>query len=134
MAIIKWTDELSVHIHEIDDQHKKLIDLINKLHEAMLQKQGKQVTSQIIDELAAYTVYHFQTEETYMQKFKYPAFLKHKKEHEGFVTSVENFQKDFEAGKLGLSLEIMTFLKDWVTKHIKGTDMQYSATFKENGI
>ena len=131
---MKWSDELSVKITEIDTQHQRLIDLINNLHDAMLAKQGKQIVSQIIDELAAYTVYHFQTEEKYMQKFAYPKFLAHKKEHESFVTKVESFQKDYEAGKLGLSLEIMSFLRDWVTNHIKGTDMQYIDTFKNNGL
>jgi len=134
MSIMKWSDDLSVQVAEIDQQHQRLIDLINKLHEAMLAKQGKQVVSQIIDELAAYTVYHFQAEEKYMQQFKYTSYLAHKKEHEGFVQEVEKFQKDFDAGKLGLSLEIMNFLRDWVTNHIKGTDKRYSAVFKENGL
>lgn len=134
MSIMKWSDDLSVQVAEIDQQHHRLVDLINKLHDAMLAKQGKQIVSEIIDELAAYTVYHFQAEEKYMQQFKYPHYLAHKKEHGGFVQEVEKFQKDFDSGKLGLSLEIMTFLRDWVTKHIKGTDKQYSALFKENGL
>lgn len=134
MPIMKWSEDLSVQVKEIDLQHQRLIELINKLHEAMLAKQGKQIVSQIIDELAAYTVYHFQNEEKYMLQFKYGGYQEHKKEHEGFVKEVDRFQKDYEAGKLGLSLEIMAFLRDWVTKHIKGTDKQYSATFKQNGL
>ena len=134
MSIMKWSDDLSVQVSEIDQQHQRLIELINKLHEAMLAKQGKQIVSQILDELAAYTVYHFQAEEKYMQQFKYPAYLGHKKEHEGFVHEVEKFQKDYETGKLGLSLEIMAFLRDWVTNHIKGTDKQYTTTFKQHGL
>lgn len=131
---MKWSDDLSVQVDEIDGQHKKLIDLINKLHDAMLTKQGKQIVSQIIDELAAYTVYHFQTEEKYMLQFKYPALTRHKKEHDNFVNTVDTFHKDYEAGKLGLSIEIMTFLRDWVSNHIKGTDQQYITTFKQNGL
>jgi hemerythrin len=134
MSIMKWSDDLSVQVAEIDQQHQRLVALINKLHDAMLAKQGKQVSSEIIDELAAYTVYHFQAEEKYMQQFKYTKYVEHKKEHSGFVQEVEQFQKDFDSGKLGLSLEIMTFLRDWVTKHIKGTDKQYSAVFKANGL
>jgi hemerythrin len=134
MSIMKWSDDLSVQVKEIDQQHHRLIDLINNLHEAMLAKQGKQVVSKIIDELAAYTVYHFQAEEKYMQQFKYVSYSTHKRQHEGFVQEVEKFQKEFEAGKLGLSLEIMTFLRDWVTNHIKGTDKQYTTLFKENGL
>ncbi|HWQ66071.1 MAG TPA: bacteriohemerythrin, partial [Methanospirillum sp.] len=134
MVIMKWSDDLSVQITEIDQQHQKLIGLINTLHEAMLQKQTKQVISKTIDELAAYTVYHFQNEENYLEQFKYPGLMVHRREHEAFVTKVNAFQKDYEAGKLGLSMEIMSFLQEWVTNHIKGTDKKYVETFHKNGI
>ncbi|HWQ66923.1 MAG TPA: bacteriohemerythrin [Methanospirillum sp.] len=131
---MKWSDDLSLTINEIDSQHQRLIELINILHEAMLSKQGKEGVAQIIDELAAYTVYHFKTEEDYMQKFKYAGYYSHKREHEMFVEKVDTFQKAFDSGKLGLSLEVMNFLRDWVTNHIKGTDKQYSETFHKNGL
>ncbi len=131
---MKWSDDLSVQVSEIDGQHKNLIDLINTLHDAMLAKQGKQALSGIIDELAAYSVYHFKTEEKYMQNFKFTGYPAHKKEHEGFITKVDKFQNDFDEGKLGLSIEVMTFLRDWVVKHIKETDKMYVALFKENGL
>lgn len=134
MPLMKWSDDLSVQVKEIDQQHKRLIDLINKLHEAMINKQAKQVISKIIDELAAYTVYHFQTEEKYMEQFKYKGIVSHKNEHEMFVKKVDSFQKDYDAGKLGLSLEVMTFLQNWVSNHIKVVDKKYSETFKENGL
>ena len=134
MALMEWTDDLSVSVKEIDEQHKKLIGLINSLHAAMLAKQGKQVLEKTIEELAAYTVYHFKTEENYMQKFAYPQYYFHKKEHDAFVKKVGDFQADFSSGKLGLSVEIMNFQKDWVTNHIKGTDKGYSATFHKNGL
>ncbi len=134
MAIMKWSDNLSVQVKEIDQQHQKLIELINNLHEAMLQKQTKQVISKILDELAAYTVYHFKNEERYMEQFKYSGLVSHKIEHESFVNKVEEFQKNYEAGKLGLSMEIMAFLKDWVSNHIMGTDKKYSETFHQNGL
>lgn len=134
MPIMKWSEELSVGIGEIDNQHKRLIELINSLHDAMLAKQGKQAISGILDELAAYTVYHFQNEEKYMEKFGYPGYQVHKHEHEGFVLKVGSFQKDYNDGKLGLSIEIMNFLRDWVSNHIKGTDKKYSKTFQDNGL
>lgn len=134
MVLMQWSDELSVAVREIDGQHQKLVELINTLHAAMLAKQGKQVLEKTLDELAAYTVYHFQTEEKYMQKFAYPSYFSHKKEHDAFVKKVSDFQKEFNSGKLGLSLEIMNFLKDWVTNHIKGTDKRYSDLFHKNGL
>jgi hemerythrin len=129
-----WTDELSVSVTEIDDQHKKLIELINRLHDAMKAGQGKEVLESTLQELAAYTVYHFQAEEQYMEEFKYPRYSSHKVEHDAFVKKVTDLQKDFAEGRLGLTLDLMKFLKDWVNNHIKATDKQYSALFNKSGL
>jgi hemerythrin len=134
MPLMTWNDDLSVKVKEIDDQHKKLIGLVNNLHDAMKSGQGKLVLEPTLQELASYTVYHFQTEEKYMQKFNYPGYLAHKMKHDAFVKKVSDFQKDYHAGRLGLSLDLMNFLKEWVTTHIMDTDHQYSATFIKGGL
>jgi len=131
---MEWTNELGVSVKEIDDQHKKLIALINKLHDAMRAGQGKQVLEGTLQELAAYTVYHFETEEKYMQQFNYTGYPKHKAAHTAFVKKVTDFQKDFADNRLGITLDLMNFLKDWVNNHIKETDKQYSALFNEKGL
>ncbi len=134
MAFLKWSDVLSVHVTEIDEQHQKLIQLINTLHDAMLEKKGKDVLANILDELAAYTVYHFSTEEKYMQQCNFPGLVNHKKEHDTFVGKVDSFIKDYQANRLGITIELMTFLKEWVSNHIQITDKKYSETFNKNGI
>ncbi|HOW04772.1 bacteriohemerythrin [Methanospirillum hungatei] len=134
MAFLKWSESLSVHVTEIDEQHQKLIQLINTLHDAMLEKKGKEVLGKILDELAAYTVYHFSTEEKYMEQCGYPGLAFHKKEHDTFVGKVESLIQDYQANKLGITIELMTFLKDWVSNHIQITDKKYSETFNKNGI
>jgi len=131
---MKWTDNLSVQVQEIDNQHQKLISLINDLHDAMLARRGKEVLGGILDQLAAYTVYHFNTEEKYMQDFSYPGYLLHKKEHDSFVGKVDALMEDYKAGKVGISMELMAFLRDWVQNHIQGTDKKYSETFNKNGL
>jgi hemerythrin len=134
MLLIQWSEDLSVGIHEIDDQHKKLIGLINGLHDAMKAGQAKESLKKTLAELAAYAVYHFQTEERYMEKFSFPGYPAHKMVHAAFVKKVSDFQAEYEAGKLGLSLELMHFLRDWLTNHIKGTDKHYTALFQKNGL
>lgn len=134
MAIMKWTDNLSVSVKEIDTQHQKLISLINDLHDAMLARKGKEVLGDILDQLAAYTVYHFNTEEKYMKDFSYPGYLSHKKEHDSFVSKVEALMADYQAGRVGISMDLMSFLRDWVSNHIQGTDKKYSESFNKNGL
>jgi len=134
MPLFPWSDDLSVKVTLIDDQHKKLIALINTLHDAMRAGEGKQVLEKTLKELADYTVYHFQTEEKYMQQFHYPTYLQHKAQHDAFVKKVADFQKEYEAGHLGISLDLMKFLRDWVENHIKSTDKNYSALFLKNGL
>ncbi|HQD27341.1 bacteriohemerythrin [Methanoculleus thermophilus] len=134
MAFMKWTDDLSVGVREIDDQHQKLVSLINDLHDAMRDKRGKDVLGKVLTDLAAYTEYHFSTEEKYMQKFGYAEFDAHRSEHQAFVAKVGEFKKGFDEGKLGLSIQVMSFLRDWVANHIKGSDKRYTDFFREHGL
>jgi len=134
MSLINWSDDLSVRVQEIDEQHKKLIHMINTLHDAMKAGQAKQTLEKTLQDLAGYAVYHFQTEEKYMQQFKFSGFQPHKLKHDAFVKKVTVFQEDYRTGKLGLSLEVMNFLRDWITTHIKETDKHYSETFRQAGL
>ena len=134
MALIKWNDSFSVGVVEIDLQHQKLVALINDLNEAMLQARGKTVLTRILNELVSYTVVHFGTEEKYFEKYQYPYTMSHKKEHCAFIEKVGSFKADFQSDKVGLSLEVMSFLSEWLQNHIKGTDKKYSAFFNKNGL
>lgn len=134
MALLKWSDDYSVKVVEIDKQHQKLFTLINDLYDAMLARKTKEVMGKILEELKTYTVVHFSKEEKYFEKFSYPAINSHIKEHESFVAKVVEFQKGFESGKLFLSTEITTFLKEWLSHHIKVIDKQYSMFLNSKGI
>lgn len=134
MPLINWEEGLSVKVSEIDSQHKKLIELINKLHDAMKERKASEVLSVVIDELVDYAISHFQIEEKYFDKFGYIKATAHKKEHKDFVNKVASFKNDFSKGKAMLSMEIMEFLKGWLINHIKKIDMAYSDFFIEKGL
>ena len=134
MALIQWNESLSVKVVEIDQQHQKLVSMINDLNDAMKQGKGKDVLDKIVNGVVGYTSTHFSTEEKYFARFKYPEADSHKKEHAAFVEKVLEFKDGFEKGKLTLSIEIMTFLSDWLKNHIKGSDMKYSQFFNEKGL
>lgn len=134
MAMITWSDTLSVNVGEIDTQHKKLVVMINELYEAMKVGKGKEVTGKILVGLVSYTATHFNQEEKYFTKFGYPDADNHKKEHAAFVKKVTDFKNEFETGKVTLTIEVMNFLSDWLFKHIKITDKKYSKFFNEKGL
>ncbi len=143
MAFFQWDPRFSVNIAEIDQQHKKLIGLINRLNEVMqpssqdmLKSAMEELITQasVINEMVDYSQYHFSTEEGYMRKYRYPDYEKHKKEHEFFIHEVRIFKNDFDNGKVVLSIKIMQFLKKWLGNHIRGTDKEYEPFFRERGF
>ena len=134
MPIITWNDDLSVGIVEIDGQHQKLVQMINDLHDAMRDGKSKTVLGGLIESLAGYATTHFATEEGYFDQYGYPEASAHKREHAGFVQKVSDFKAGFDEGRLMLSMDVMTFLKDWLVNHIKGTDKLYTAFFQTKGL
>jgi hemerythrin len=134
MAYIEWNESLNVQIREIDDQHKKLIDSINRLHEAMINNRGKELQKTIIYEMHDYAHSHFALEELYMQRFKFEGFAEHAREHEQFALEVADLKARADRGGLILTAMILSFLKDWLHNHVLGTDMKYVAHFKQHGL
>ncbi|MBF0458179.1 MAG: hemerythrin family protein [Nitrospirae bacterium] len=134
MPLITWNDSLSVYIKEFDDHHKKIVKLLNALYNAVLIKKGGSVIEPVIGELIDYTRYHFAAEEKVMQRHSFPWFHGHKLEHDELTAQVLEFQKKFKEGKAMVDLSLLNFLKDWLTKHIMGTDKKYTVFLKEKGV
>ena len=134
MPLMDWKEEYSVKISQIDQQHKKLTEMVNELNDAMKIGKGKDTIGNIINGLTNYTMTHFRTEEKYFDQFGYPETDTHKKEHAAFVEKVADFRAKFESKQRLLTIEVMDFLSDWLKKHIMGTDKKYSGFFNENGL
>ncbi len=134
MVFMEWSEGLSVQVKEIDEQHKNLVLMVNKLHEAMMNRQGRQVIGGIIDDLAEYTKYHFSTEERYMRQYRYPDMEAHIKEHKLFVQKVSSFKQDYDSGKLGVTIEVLNFLSNWLVTHISGTDKKFGPFLNGKGL
>ena len=131
---VTWNDTWVVGVQEIDAQHKHLVSLLNDLHEAMKQGKGSDIMKNILGSLIQYTKAHFAAEERLMQQSKYPDIVAHKHEHVLLTEKVVAFQNDFEAGRIGIGVEVMQFLGDWLRGHIRGTDKQYVPFLHANGI
>ncbi|HCT30675.1 MAG TPA: hemerythrin [Bacteroidales bacterium] len=134
MAFLNWTQSLSVKIDSIDDQHKKLFELINKFYEQVSHRTNDENISLLIKGMKEYTQMHFNYEEKYMQQFNYPEYTAHKREHDLFIAKVADVEEKFNKGKVVLSFEITSFLKDWIKSHIQVSDKKYTDFFIKNGI
>ena len=122
MAFITWKKEFEVGYLKVDDQHKELVSIINKLADAMGQGKGKEELGKVLHFLAEYTVSHFKTEEDLMALHGYPGFPAHKKIHTDLVAQVSDLVGKFDSGKSVLTVQVMNFLQDWLIKHIQGED------------
>lgn len=129
-----WSDDLSVGIQEIDEQHKVLVGLLNELHLAVSDHRGSAVCRGILDQLAEYTRVHFAVEESLMRILGYPDHENHKHEHEMLTGQVVDLQGKLDAGKVAISFELLHFLKVWLTKHINESDKRYGGYFLSRGI
>jgi len=134
VAFLTWNQNYSVKVKNFDNQHQRLFDLINSLHDAMSTGKSNTVMGPIISELVLYTKTHFRNEEELFAKYNYPDRLKHVSQHAEFVKKISEFEKEFKNGKKGLSIEILNYLNKWLLEHIKQTDKAYSEFMNKNGI
>ncbi len=130
---ISWDDDLSVGIQEIDEQHKVLINLINRLFNEALVKHNVDVANEVLTELIQYTIIHFSVEESLFRIFNYPDYEGHKVQHEELKKQVIMLKSRIEEGE-EITIELISFLRSWLKKHILKEDKKYSSFFTEKGL
>ena len=132
--MIKGDNIYSVGISIIDEEHKELIDIINKAVAIKEHNDNPEEIREILYEMIKYALKHFATEETYMKKFNFPEFQLHRNEHLDFTDkTVANLNK-VVMGDYQMANEILEYLRWWLVNHIQGTDRKYIECFNENGL
>jgi hemerythrin-like metal-binding protein len=126
MAFLTWTSEYSVGVEAMDRQHRHLVDLINQLHTAMKNGAPRSEIHDVFQGLAVYTQQHFTAEEAFMQRTGYQGLQGHQAQHRELISSLGILWKDFQAGRMTVSLELMKFLKQWLLNHILNSDRKYA--------
>ena len=129
-----WKDAYSVGIDSIDQQHKKLVNLINHLQTAIDYSTGEQFERDALDELVDYTKTHFSYEEGLMRDNDYRDFEAHKAQHEEMFKKVGEVLAEYEKDQDTAMSNAVKYLKGWLINHINGTDKQYSSYLIGKGV
>ena len=124
MKDLIWDNTLSVQIQEIDEDHRRLVDLFNILNHAVEEGDATNYIEAVMEELISCTVWHFRHEERLMLKYAYAGFEEHKTEHQELIESAKALQQKFLQEDKPLSSEDIQFLEQWLTGHILGADME----------
>ena len=133
-GLIRWDDSLSVNIALVDRQHRKLVELINQLFEALRAGKGKEALAPVLESLVDYTQRHFTDEERMMNSHGYPGLEEHREAHAHLIARVTEFQTKLAQGKETISSELFNFLKSWLLHHIKEKDKAYAPFLNSKGV
>ena len=126
---ITWNDDMSVGIDIIDNDHKKLLSLVNEMDyilEAGMPVKDSAIAS-VLSELMDYTRYHFRREEIVMEVCDYPRIQDHKQAHKTLVGQVQSFVDGFNHKHPGFDPKILRFfMEDWLVEHIMKMDKDFA--------
>ncbi|MDX2493642.1 MAG: bacteriohemerythrin [Desulfuromusa sp.] len=120
--MFQWKDTYNTGVTLMDQQHRRLVDLINNLFQCMKDGGDRMIVGEIVDELVNYTVTHFRSEEDLMQKNNYPDLAAHQQIHKSFVEKVGIYAEKLKAGERLPPVDIYNFLTDWLISHIEKQD------------
>ncbi len=135
MDFMTWTTDMSVGVTVLDDDHKKLMGIINQLHYGIKAGHSREVLEAVLGQLVDYTKFHFGREEELLVKTEYLAVSAHKAEHDNFINRISNLQTRIKtAPVVMLDLELMNFLSNWLITHIQGSDKKYGPRLNAHGI
>jgi len=129
----QWTQAIAVGIEEIDNQHKKFIEVFNDLLDAMAAAKSKEKIGEVIIFLEEYADSHFSLEQRYMLDYYYQDYDEHKKKHDEFRNKVEKFKNDIgtNTNYLRVVLETEKELYRWLIDHIEHIDVKMGKFLKE---
>jgi hemerythrin len=125
MALMKWSEQLSVGVKAMDGQHVVLIETLNELHAALTNGEAHTIVGPLLGKLLSYTNTHFSAEEALMEASAFPGLAQHRILHRDLIKQIEVFSGRFERGEEMLSIHLMNFLRDWLSTHILQKDKEY---------
>ena len=126
MTFAVWSSKLEVGVPEIDQQHKELFNMLNRLHTAVNSGDGAKAVGVTLERLSEYVEIHFRDEESLMEAKGYPDRVLHQEEHRKLAEQVLVMMDRYASGQFPITNELLRFLRRWLYVHIAHSDMLYS--------
>lgn len=131
MAYFEWASDMEIDQGPIDQDHRKLVDLVNELHTVTSQGRGQQIVNRVLNELISYTADHLRREEHLMASVNFPNLASHRVGHEAFMASILDLKKKYDAGSITVAAQLSTVLRDWLSLHIRRSDKELVKQLKK---
>ena len=132
--LVKWKDEYSVGIEQLDQDHRNLLNLINRFQTTVHYKTGEEFEQGALAELIDYTKTHFAREEDLLKQHDFPGYEAHRAQHREMIEKVDAIVADYKERGHKAFPELANYLTDWLLNHINGTDKEYSSYLNQRGV
>lgn len=129
MDKIEWTAEYELGIAVIDGQHRRIVDYINQLEDAV-ERQDRAAVGEVLHQLLDYTQSHFAFEEALLEEVDYGHSVPHQRTHAAFTRRIAEVQGRYAAGE-AVASDLLTLLRTWLVEHIQGEDARYAQVVHE---
>ncbi|MGM0443319.1 MAG: bacteriohemerythrin [Fibrobacterota bacterium] len=134
MDTINWNESYSVGVERFDEQHKRIIALINRLIEAEQNHISAEDISDTLDAMTRYSSEHFTYEEELLKEYDYPKLENQEREHKAFIKKTVNFCMNTMVNKERVPEEMLSYLREWWINHILKEDMEYKEYLTNKGV
>ena len=132
--VFTWSEKYRVGISFADEQHKQLVEIINRLHEALVDRKGRKAVGKVLEDLIRCSRAHFAAEEEVLQGLGYPDVFAHHTEHECLSFAIFEFYQKFMTYELAMTDDALEFLKNWLGEEILDSDMKFAPFLKGKGV
>jgi len=133
-GFLSWSPQCSIGLHAIDEQHIKLLNLINNLRAAILCDTGPDFERGALEALIDYTRSHLKFEEELMQEHDFLDFEGHKAQHDQMIGNVQDYVNRYQRDGSKVLPEVADYLQMWLTQHIQGTDRKLGEFLKSREV
>lgn len=123
--LVDWADGLAIGVAKVDREHRRLVDLLNRMHRIVRGGGEYEAVCEVLSELSNYAKYHFESEEEEMLREGFPGLEGHRRPHLQLTEEVGLMDERFRNGEYAVAGQLLDFLKDWAVDHILQADASF---------